>query len=79
MVDGYELECGNYTIDVTRYVPPPTCEDNPEIETLYGQSPHTPDDAWVALVSDEGAELGWRVYDNFSGSTGGINAVVEYV
>jgi len=75
VVDGYELECGHYTIDVTRYVPPPTCEDNPEIETLYGQSPHTPDDDWVALVSDEGAELGWRVYDNFSGSTGGINAV----
>ena len=69
VVDGYEGANGAYTIDVSETLPPPTCPQ----DSLYGQNPSTPADAWSFGVSDADFLGGDIVrYESFSGLGGMI-------
>jgi hypothetical protein len=71
VVDGYDSsQFGAYTIDVTESVPVPTCAAN----SLFGQSPSGPAEAWNFGVADTDWDAsdppgtdGIHRYDNFSG------------
>jgi len=63
VMDGYEGESGNYSLDVEIDSPPPplpTC-----VGTDFQQPPHTPDDDWSFARSDAGTPEQCLVYENF--------------
>ena len=78
VVDGYgPSDCGTYDLTVVGVpCPPPPPPPLPcPAKTIYGQSPHSPNDGWTAGVSDlrTGSGLGTLLrYDNFSGVNGPI-------
>ncbi len=65
IIDGYGGSAGNYNLQITYWEeppPPPPFEECPE-NTLFGQTPVHPDEAWSGTTSD--IAPGYKVYDNY--------------
>lgn len=64
VVDGYGGENGNYSIDVSEFVPPIPCPAG----SLYGQPVFDPDDDWNAATSGNPSWADYSVHDSFDAS-----------
>ena len=72
VIDGYEGECGNYTLDVMPHIEVPTCDEG----AFVGQSPASPAGDWDAPVSDADYEEGGvRVYERIGEVVGAVDVV----
>ena len=53
VVDGFAGAAGNYTLDVTGFAPPPPGLTDCPPDSLFGQPPSNPNDAWTFGIADE--------------------------
>ena len=66
VIDGYGSSSGDYVMDLTESEPPPPPPECP-INTLYGQGPHLPDEAWAFGTSEGYVQAGsYLRYEGFS-------------
>ncbi|MBN1755139.1 hypothetical protein JW877_02895, partial [bacterium] len=71
IIDGYGGDCGNYTIEITETeCPQPPLPLVCPLNTIYGQTPISPEGGWSAATSEENP--GYIIYDDFHGITAPI-------